>query len=62
MIKKLIIDLYKFSVNIVFIWARNGTIKTNAFVIRLLPPELNIVGGAVFTDPSIAYITSVNLM
>ena len=28
----------------------------------LLPPELKIVGGAVFTDPSIAIKLSVNVM
>ena len=49
-------------ISIVFIWSRNGAIKTKAFVIELLAPELIIVGGAVFTDPSIAYITSVNVM
>ena len=32
---------------IVFIWSRNGAIKTKAFVEGLFAPELNIVGGAV---------------
>ena len=51
-----------FNVNIEFIWSRNGAIKTKAFVKGLLEPKLNIVGGAVFTDPPIAYITAVNVM
>ena len=50
------------SPTIVFIWSRNGAIKTKTFVEGLLEPKLNIGGGAVFTDTLIAYITSVNVM
>ena len=32
--------------SIVFVWSRNGSNKTKAFVTGLLAPELNIVGGA----------------
>ena len=48
--------------DIVLFWSRNGAIETKAFVKGLFAPELNIVGGAVFTDPTIAYITSINVM
>ena len=41
---------------IVFVWSRNGAIKTKTLVKELLEPKPNIVGGAVFTDPPIAYI------
>ena len=34
-----------------FIWARNGTIKTKAFGKMLFEPKLNIMVGADFTDP-----------
>ena len=44
-----------------FVWSRNGAIKTKVFVKGLLEPKLNIVVGADFTDPPIAYITSVNV-
>ena len=40
---------------------KNGTNWTKAFVKGLLAPEFNIVGGAV-AAPTIAYITSVNVM
>ena len=45
-----------------FVWSRKGGNKTKAFVKGLLEPKLNIVGEAVFTDLSIAYIISVNVM
>ena len=48
--------------DIVIIWSRNGAIKTKAFVKGILEPKHHIVGGAVFTDPPIAYITSVNVI
>ena len=43
-----------------FVWSRNGANRAKAFVKGLLAPELNIVGGLV--DPTIAFITSVNVM
>ena len=45
-----------------FIWSRNGAIKTKTFVKGILEPKLNIMGGAVFPDPPIAFMTSVNVM
>ena len=41
--------------NIEFVYSRKGGNKTKAFVKGLLEPKLNIVGGAVFTDPPIIF-------
>ena len=42
-----ITNMLNINYTIVFIWSRNGAIKTKAFVEGLFAPELNIVGGAV---------------
>ena len=55
-------DINKPRTSIVFVWSRNGAIHPKTFVKELLEPKPNIVGGAVSTDPPIAYITSVNVM